>query len=275
MLAAAAYDFSVKRRGKGSRLFTPPKMNRSLLRIATVLCTLGISAFFFSGCASVADLPATNASLQPVHKITLLAVREPKRVGLDNLGGAAGAFGLLGAAVQIANNADNSKAFKAGIDQHHIVLNQPLMETLENGLKRGGYEVAVDTIQYPTAGPNGTDDFSAVKVDSDAILAVWFVSTGYFSSPRSLHYSPHVIMKALLIDAKSKVVLYDRTYNLGFEMKIRNIQNLEANPKYSYLSSTRVLDHIDEAATGLIESENQIAERINRDLAKKELVTAK
>jgi hypothetical protein len=234
-----------------------------------------ISALFLGGCASVADLPATTASLEPIHKIALLDVREPKRVGLDNIGGAAGAFGLLGAAVQVATNADNSKAFKAEIDKRHIVLKQPVMDLLESGLKQSGYEVVVDTVQYPKPGPNRTDDFSAIKVDADAILAVWFVNTGYFSPPKSLHYQPWVVMKALLIDAKTKVVLYDRTFSVGYEPGVDNIQKIPADPKYSYLSSSKVLSMVDEAAAGLIDSEKRIGDRINQDLARKTVVATR
>jgi hypothetical protein len=127
--------------------------------------------------------------------------------------------------------------------------------------------VTVAGDQKPKLAADGkSDDYSDVHVDADAILSIWFGVVGYMSSPYSTHYEPWVLVKARLLDAKTKKDIYFKTFCVGYKMKIENVVALPADPKYRYGSFDDLMAHTDDAAAGLVNCEEMVAKQIGSDL---------
>jgi hypothetical protein len=238
-------------------------MNKSLLAIIP-------AALALCGCVSVPNVDANKEAVNQTKRITLLAIPEPANIQLMNLGGAAGAFGAIGGLVQGVSNADHTKAFVASLADHKISFNTPLIDALEGTLRRDGFEVSVDKTQRPKRAADGKgDDYSDIRVDSDAILIVWFNVVGYMSPPSSMHYEPWVIIKARLIDAKTKQDIYFKTFCLGYQTKVENAVFIPADPKYRYRSYDDLMENFSHAVDGILSCELLAARQVGDDLKAK------
>ena len=77
----------------------------------------------------------------------MLAVREPPVIQVVNIGGAAGAFGAIGGLVQGLSNAENSKAFLAEMVRRKVSFKEPMLDAVEDSLRKDGFGVSVDNVQ--------------------------------------------------------------------------------------------------------------------------------
>ncbi len=234
---------------------------------AFTLAVVSIAEVLLSGCASVPNIEADKAAATQIKRIAVLGIREPANVQVVNLGGAAGAFGLVGGLIQGSTNADHSKQFVEAMRQRKTSLSEPMLAAVTQSLKDDGIEVTVAVDQKPKLAADGkSDDYSDVRVEADAILSVWFGVVGYMSSPYSTHYEPWVLVKARLLDAKTKRDIYFKTFCVGYKMKIENVVPLPADPKYRYGSFDDLMVHTSDAVAGLVDCEEIAAKRIGADL---------
>ncbi|HZZ19498.1 MAG TPA: hypothetical protein VFE25_09020 [Opitutaceae bacterium] len=221
------------------------------------------------GCASVESVDASRDTVAKAKKVTLLALREPPVVHVVNFGGAASLFGAVGGLVQGLTNAEHSKTFVAKLVSMKVTLKGPLQDSIVSALQKDGYQVSVDTTQYPVKTADGkSDDFSNVNVDSDAIMAVWITHEGYMSSATTTHYQPWVVIRVRLIDARTKKDLYFKTFMVGYEMHIDNAVKIPADPKYRFSSFDDLMARMPEAVAGLIDSGNLASAQVGADLSK-------
>ena len=221
-----------------------------------------------AGCASVPNIEMLHASAAPIKRIALLQTLSPvpQRVLVMNMGGAAMAFGAVGGLIQGGVNADHSKQF-AAILAKRPALSEEMMADVERSLKAVGYDVMVVRDQAPKQAADGKgDDYSGVHVDADAILSVWFGVVGYVSGGFSVHYEPSVLVKARLLDAKTKKDIYFKTFCVGYKMKIENAVMLPADTRFRFGSFDDLMAHADEAVAGLVSCEELTANRIGWDL---------
>jgi len=227
-------------------------------------------AALLSGCASVPNVEADKAATTQMKRVAVLGIREPGNVEVVNIGGAAGAFGLIGGLIQGSTNADHSKQFVEALRKQKQSLSEPMLAAVTQSLKEDGFEVTVAADLKPKLAADGkSDDYSDVHVDADAMLSVWFGVVGYMSSPYSSHYEPWVLIKARLLDAKTKKDIYFKTFCVGYKMKIENVVQLPAGPKYRYDSFDDLMAHTNDAAAGLVDCAEIVAKRIGSDLKAK------
>jgi hypothetical protein len=226
-----------------------------------------LTAALLAGCASVPKVEVDAAAATQIKRVAVLRVAEPTNVQVANLGGAAGAFGLVGGLIQGTTNADHSKQFVEALRQRKTSLSEPMLAAVTQSFKGDGFEVTVARDQKPKLAADGkSDDYSEVHVDADAILSVWFGVVGYMSAPNSTHYEPWVLIKARLLDAKTKKDIYFKTFCVGYKMKIENVMPLPADPKYRYGSFDDLMAHTSDAAAGLVDCGEIVAKRIGADL---------
>ena len=239
------------------------------MKIKTITTPLvALISLALAGCVSVPNIEMSRASGSSIKQIALLQTPSvvPRNVLVMNMGGATMAFGAVGGLIQGGVNADHSKQF-ASILGKHPALSEKIMTDVERNLKADGYDVIVVRDQAPKlAADRKDDDYSGVHVDADAILAVWFGVVGYVSGPYSGHYEPSVLVKARLLDAKTKKDLYFKTFCVGYKMKIENAVMLPADPKYRYKSFDDIMAHTSDAAAGLVNCEEITAKQIGLDL---------
>ena len=81
-----------------------------------------------------------------------------------------------------------------------------------------------------------------------------------------MHYEPSVLVKARLLDAKTKKDIYFKTFCVGYKMKIENAVMLPADTRFRFGSFDDLMAHADEAVAGLVSCEELTANRIGWDL---------
>jgi len=90
---------------------------------------------------------------------------------------------------------------------------------------------------------------------------------GYVSEPMSLRYEPWVVIKARMVDAKTKQDLYFKTFVVGWKMKIENAVVLPAPEEFRYKSFDEVKSRAPHAVTGLVRCGDLVAQQVGKDLA--------
>ena len=226
-----------------------------------------LAAMALSACVSVPKVEADKSRLSTVKKVALLEVAAPKRVVVANQGGAAGAFGLIGAAIQGSTNENNTKRFAAELNSRNVPVAATLRSTLEAELRKAGYQVVHLQGQGPKLAADGkSDDYSGVTTDADAILHVWFTAFGYVSPPHSTDYLPYMITRARLLDARTKSDLYLKTFGTGQAENLENVVAIPAPPDAKYGSFDALMSGFTPASEALLTGVRQVGQRIGQDL---------
>jgi hypothetical protein len=226
-----------------------------------------LSVLLVAGCVSVPKIEADGNVKSKIKRIALLPIGEPQNVQVVNIGGTAGAFGLIGGLVQGTTNVEHSKKFVEAVKSLKPTLSEALTSAMIQGLKSDGYDVVIVSGQKPKlAADHKSLDFSDIKVDADAILAVWFGVVGYMSSPYSTHYEPWVAVRAQMVDAQAKKDVYFKLFCIGYKAKIENSVPLPADPRYRFTSFDDIMAHSGDAFHGLVDCAEIAAKQISSDL---------
>jgi len=230
--------------------------------------TLAVSilAIILSACTTVPKVDL--AAERPVKTITMLKVIEPASQSVINLGGAAGAFGLIGALAQNNLNETHTKAYTELVQQRAAAFASPLESDLSAQLRSAGYNVTSVDLR-PTIQTDGrTLDYTAVDVSDDAILHVWFTTLGYLSPPSKIAFQPWITVRVRLLEAKSRKDLYFKTFTCGYQPAAEGIVHLNADPRFEYDGFDALTANVDDSIAGLRECNRAIATRVAGDFAK-------
>lgn len=242
-------------------------MNNKTLSTSAVAGVIA-ATIVLTGCASLpkTDLAANNR--EKLHSIAMLDVTEPRGESVVNLGGAAGAFGLIGGLVQGGINANHTSTYTQRVASEKIVFGPVVNDDLTTRLSSNGYEIVPLHGQHAKLSSDGkSDDFSDVKTDADSILSVWVTSFGYVSPPQSSDFIPWVVVRARLLDSKSRQDMYFKTFACGWDIKGNSV-HVEADAKYRYGSFGTLIDQFDQSVAGLKDCEQAVVAAIGQDLSK-------
>ncbi|WP_234487183.1 hypothetical protein [Paraburkholderia aspalathi] len=203
-------------------------------------------------------------------KLIGLDVNEPHGESVVNFGGAGGAFGLVGGLVQAGINANHTSTYTQQVASGKITFAPVVNDGLTTRLSGNGYEIVALHDQHAKLSSDGkSDDFSDVKTNADAILSVWITSFGYVSPPESSDFIPWVVVRARLLDSKSKEDLYFKTFACGWDIKANSV-HVEADAKYHYGSFGTLIDQFDQSVAGLKDCEQAVVAVIGQDLTKQQ-----
>ncbi|MBP0712576.1 hypothetical protein GJG85_27865 [Burkholderia sp. MS389] len=228
----------------------------------------GLLVTLLSGCATVPNTDMKPEARQNLHSIAMLDVIEPKRVAVVNFGGAAGGFGLIGALAQGAVNASHTSTYTDHVAAGKIVFAPDIAEGVAGRLTGNGYQVVkLDGQKVKLADDGKSDDYSAIQTDADAIMNVWFTSFGYISPPNQLDYVPWVVIRARILDAKTKQDLYYKTFACGYDIKANSV-HVDSDFAYKYGSFSDLEKNFDKSVEGIKSCEKLVADLIGRDLAR-------
>lgn len=240
--------------------------NEYISRAGVAAC--GIGMLLLAGCASLPNSELAAQNREKLHSIALLQMNEPAAENVFNLGGAAGAFGLVGALVQVGINSSHTTTYTHKVAEQKIQFAPMARDGIVSRLTADGYQVVTLTDQKVKLSTDGkSDDYSAVHTDADAILNVWFASFGYVSPPESTDFVPWVVVRARLLDAKTKQDMYYRTYACGYDIKANSV-HIESDAAYRYGSFGKLEDQFDQSVTGLKACEQAVVAMIGQDFAK-------
>lgn len=232
------------------------------------LAISGICVTFLTGCASLPKNDLTAQNREKLHSIAVLQVSEPRAENVWNLGGAAGAFGLVGGIVQAGINSSHSTTYTQKAASEKILFAPIVNDGIVSRLSSDGYQIVKLSDQKVKLSADGkSDDYSAIQTDADAILNVWFTSFGYVSPPESTDFMPWVVVRARLLDAKTKQDMYFKTFACGYDIKANSV-HIDAEATYRYGSFSKLEDQFDQSVTGLQACEQAVVAMIGQEFAK-------
>ena len=197
----------------------------------------------------------------------MLKVIEPTSQSVVNLGGAAGAFGLIGALAQNNLNEVHSKAYSELVHHRTVAFASPLESGISAQLRSAGYSVSSVDLRPPVRTDGRALDYSAVDVGDDAILHIWFTTLGYLSPPNKIAFQPWITVRVRLLEARTKKDLYFKTFTCGYQPTTEGIVHLNSDPRFEYDAFDALMAKVDDSIAGLHECNRAIATRIAGDFA--------
>lgn len=216
----------------------------------------------FWGC-SLPRVALDQSSASRIKTIGMPEIRQPMRINVENLGGAGGAFGLVGGLVQAAVSGNHSQAFRDSLSKRKVPVTAHLRDSIENELK-AQYKVRFLEGQIVRQGNDAKGDYAEVKTDANAILNVWITQFGYISPPSLPEYVPFVVVRVRLLDNTTRQELHFKTYTCGYEIQKGDPDFISSS--YHYPSFGELMTSFDEASQGLLACETGIARLIGQDL---------
>lgn len=242
-------------------------MLKLIIKPTRLLLTLGaLSLVFLTGCTSLPKKEMDASDQQRIKTVALLHVLEPKKDEVVNIGGAAGAFGLIGAMVQVSVNEHHTTIYTKDVQDAKIEFAPILRDAVMKTLTADGYHpVYLQDQQAKLAADGKSDDFSDIKTDADAIMQVWFSDVGYVSPPELPDFIPTVIIHAEILDSKTKQDMYNKTYACGWDIK-HNSVHVVTDPAYTYSSFDKLTQSFDQSVTGLKTCESDVVALVGKDL---------
>ncbi|PAK13871.1 hypothetical protein [Burkholderia ubonensis] len=228
----------------------------------------GLLVTLLSGCVNLPQTDLNADNRQKLHSIAVLDVNEPKAVGVANIGGAAGAFGLIGGLVQGAVNASHTSTYTKRVASDKIVFAPVVADSVIGHLTENGYQVVkLDGQKVKLADDGKSDDYSGIQTDADAIMNVWFTSFGYISPPDKTDFIPSVVVRARMLDAKTKQDIYFKTFACGYDIRSNSV-HVDSDVAYSYGSFGDLEKNFDKSVEGIKSCEKSIAAMIGQDLVR-------
>jgi len=228
---------------------------------------LSIVAITLSACATVPKVDL--AGQQTVKTVTILKVTEPTSQPVVNLGGAAGAFGLIGALAQNGVNETHTKAYTDALHQREVLFASPLEADITNQLRSAGYQVSSADLRPVVQTDTRTLDYSAIDVKDDAILHVWFTTLGYVSPPSKIAFQPWITVRVRLVDAKTKKDLYFKTFTCGYKPAAEGVVHINSDPRFEYDAFDVLMAKVDDSVDGLKACNRAIATQVASDFARR------
>lgn len=229
--------------------------------------TLGLIAVLLSGCASLPKTDLSADTRSKLHSIAILNVKEPKTEAVVNFGGAAAGFGLIGGLIQAGVNSSHTSTYTKKVASDKVVFAPIVADGVMDRLTADGYQVVkLDGQDVKLAEDGKSDDYSAIHTDADAIMNVWITTMGYISPPESAMFVPWVVVRARILDAKSKQDMYFKTYACGYDIKSNSV-HVDSDATYSYGTFGSLEDNFGQSIEGLQSCEKSIVAAIGKDLA--------
>lgn len=244
-------------------------MSAKARAFAAYLC----AALFLCACATPGEsfnkVAVAKDEVAKVRRIALLKIPESQNITLRHDGYVvAGVLaGALGGALAEASNIERRTRFVRLINENKLFMGPDMAKALEQSLGTKGFEVQYHPGTLPRVNADKTAlDYSYISVDADAILHVWFGSTGYFAMNEAMPYHPWATVGVRLLDARTKAVLYHETLVTGVKATNENAVNLPGCDKPLYVTDEELFDDLKAAVDGIKACQAMIARTIAEKL---------
>ena len=218
------------------------------------------------GCASVPRVEMDKSASRAIQRIAVLEV-VPPALHVVNEGGAAGGFGLIGAAIQSGMNAENTRKFSALAAQRRFAQDRDMADALLRELKAKGFEPTHLAGQRAGLSEDGKSaDYTRIRTDAQAVLHVWHTLSGYASPPDSTDYQPRRVLRARLLEWPGRRELSSKTFATGLYGNVEGIVTVSSDAGARYPSFDALYGSADGALEALLKVQRQIAAQIARDI---------
>jgi hypothetical protein len=221
-----------------------------------------------AGCASVPNIALDKGGRAPLKTVALIRMGESQYFLVRDLSGMAALGGLVGGLVQGSLDDQRTKQYLQAVNDRKVKFSERIVADLQSEFAKAGIQMQYVPDQAARlAADKKSDDYSAIKTDKDAILVVWFGATGFVNTAKlSTEYQPWLIVNARLLDPKTKAILYQKTFNLGYAAKIDNAVFINLDQKYQFGNFDDLMGRVDFSIEALSAGDQLAAEHIVADL---------
>ncbi|MWL91369.1 hypothetical protein [Cupriavidus sp. SW-Y-13] len=191
---------------------------------------------------------------------------ESNSVMVRNLSGLPALGGAIGGAIAGGAEASRNKTFVDAYNGGSTKLATLLVSDLQRELAGNGLQVSYLPDQFAKS-KDGSDDYSHIQTDSDAILSVWFgpvgqIANGAIDAP----YEPWVIVHVRLLNSQTKKILSQKTYTAGYKSKVDGAVFVPCATNYRFDTFAQLMADFEQSVKGLSECEKAIARQAALDL---------
>jgi hypothetical protein len=229
----------------------------------------------FTACVEIPHQALAKHARTSVRRIVLLRTAEPANMRVTNMGGISGAFGLIGAAIESADEDAKSAEFTASMIAQNVRIGEELSVRLEAALRKQGYDVKLWATKSPRPPDHDPADYSQpdysklagfeqAAEEADAILDVWLSNVGYLALGKD--YVPWIRANARLVSIKDLSQIYFQAFSYGAEIAADGVEHFPADTQFAYGDFQALLANSGNAAAGLQAGVEPLAERIATDL---------
>jgi len=216
-----------------------------------------------SGCAFLPNVELDKSNASSIRKIAMLEIKPPRSIEVENFGVTAELFGLVGwLAEKAATN--RSEIFQKALADQQVPITAHLRTSIEDNLRNQKYEVSYLNGQQSSRENDAEGDYADVETDADVLLNVWITQFGYISPKHWSIYIPYVVVRARMVDAKTRKEVYFKTYVCGWGRERGDPDHVL--PTETFPSFDVMMTSIPAASAGLLACETGIAKLIGRDL---------
>lgn len=227
-----------------------------------------------AGCASAPKQALDKTAAQSIRTIAVVEAREPSKYVTLNFGHPGMMFGAIGGAIAGASMEDNATKFTNKLRAKQFEVGKHLSDKTAEKLAASGYRV----VRVPDVREVKDDkiilDYKKIHTDADAILNVMPTMVGYVSTSGFNDYIPALGVIVELVsnsNGKDEVNrLYQDRFMFGWEPSAGSWIHVPSPANFSYSNFDDLMNRSDVAATGLLAGAELVADRLARDIAKKQ-----
>jgi hypothetical protein len=232
------------------------------------LVALSVAVSLLTGCASVQNVSLDKTSRAQLKSVALLRIGESQFFQVRDFSGMSALGGAIGGAIQGAVDDKRAKQFLQAVNDKNVKFADVMVAKLQAELQKSGIQMEYLSEKAPKLAADGkTDDYSDIATDKDAILNVWFGATGFVNTAKlSTEYQPWLVVHARLVDPKTKAIIYQKTFNAGYEAKIANAVFVSLDPKYKFGNFDDLMSRVDLGIEALMSGEALVASQIASDI---------
>ena len=220
-----------------------------------------------AGCASRPDISLDKTKTEPIGTVALLRVSESQNFVVRNLSGLKALGGAIGGAIAGGGDDKRTATLVDSYNRGAVRLSALLINDLSRELASGGMQVSYTPDEFAKL-KGGTDDYSHIKTEKDAILSVWFGSVGYVADGViDAPYEPWVVLNVRLLHGKTKQVLSQKTYSAGFKSPfLQGAVFVPCSAGHRFDTFEKLTSDFKRAVDGLAECESAIIQRAAQDI---------
>lgn len=203
---------------------------------------------------------------RPIAKIAVLAIFPSRQVKVYNQNAAGIAFGILPALFYGLDIDKKGAEYVAEMNRRRMTLAPELARLLQRELGRK-YQVTW-LRQRPRLKEDKSVDYSHIETDADAILSVFYGQVGYLSPHSLTDYYPFLHLGVRMLDARTKSTIYYKqlaVHPLSAKLAGR-YDAVQSDDRYRYATFEALMADFERSIQGLLEGQEQLAQRIARDL---------
>ncbi len=239
-------------------------MKLTLLRLATSL----VAAWLMTACASVQNISLDKTGRPPIKSVALLKVAESQQFMVRDFSGMSALGGLIGGAIQGNIDDQRSQKFLEAVKDKQVMFGDIMVKEMQTALNEAGIEMLYLPGESPKfAADKKSDDYSHITTDKSAILNIWFGATGFVNTAKlSTEFQPWLVVNVRLVDPQTKAIIYQKTYNAGYNAAIANAEFISVDPRYKFGNFDDLMNRIDLGIEAISSSESIIARRVVADI---------